>query len=940
MASSVYSIPAGVPFARATAQCLLHRLDRAALASALVLVPTRRSAARLREALLLELQGEAALLPRMVALSDSVELLPGLMEAADWSALASILPAMSTAEHRYSLMRLVLAFEQVRGRPVTHREALALADQLMALQERAIRQEVAFDVEALATLGLAPLAKHGQEALRFLSILAEAWPAHERELGKTTASAREVALLRLLAQHWQRVPVAYPVFFIGSTASQPATAALMQAVLGLPAGAVILPGLDTRMEDAPWQAIAAGHPCFHLKQWLQQVGVAREDVTMLGDEVPKSLWLRTFMPVECIAAWQPRAGEQVAPPSLKLVACAHREEELRILTLLVRETLEHPTKTIAVVTPDEAVLDQLANHLKRYGILADRLRFGTLGETSEGLFLRQLMQLIAEPTRCRHWRDVLFHPLLGMPGAAREVVEEVWRNHDQRVATTFLAQAKRALAGVAQEQLQRFVSQVKALARAKQPASDWLAALQALLVVFQPAPSCLQTVPLATALESLNAADCLGTMDVVSVAELLEDALAAPLRQQGHAAHPRVMLLTPVEARMTHADRVVLAAMQDDIWPGVTPTNPWLNQQMQLRLGLSDIREDISLSAHDLLMLGSGEVLATYALRSAEGLRVRSRFLERWLACHAALGFDEAALHTRRYHTLLQQRDAVAFSPAPPAEPKPPAALRPRRLAVTDLGSLCVDPYTLYAKYVLKLREATEPDTLPNAADFGRLAHKAAEALATHWQAQKRAANADELAQIADNALALLLGIEAMELFWRPRLLRGLQFLNQLEQERRGAGASVECEKTLEHRFALPNAESVVLEGRIDRIERVGGRTRVIDHKTGEAPRENTLFNGETPQLLAYALMLEAMGETIESVEYWSLPRGRTEGKIETTLLDAATLGRVSHDLQATLMAMLDEASAFLAKPRADSSESKAYSTLYDGISRYDEWAS
>src|SRR6202165_6010600 len=46
-----------------------------------------------------------------------------------------------------------------------------------------------------------------------------------------------------------------PVIAAGSTGSMPATARFLQAVAVLAQGAVVLPGLDTDLDEAAWQLI-------------------------------------------------------------------------------------------------------------------------------------------------------------------------------------------------------------------------------------------------------------------------------------------------------------------------------------------------------------------------------------------------------------------------------------------------------------------------------------------------------------------------------------------------------------------------------------------------------------------------------------------------------------------------------------------------------------
>ncbi|HML30817.1 MAG TPA: double-strand break repair protein AddB, partial [Hyphomicrobium sp.] len=75
----------------------------------------------------------------------------------------------------------------------------------------------------------------------------------------------------------------------GVTGSIPATVSLMRAVATHASGAVVLPALDTSLDDESWNSIAPGHPehpQFGLKKLLDQLGVSRIDVRELpGIEV-------------------------------------------------------------------------------------------------------------------------------------------------------------------------------------------------------------------------------------------------------------------------------------------------------------------------------------------------------------------------------------------------------------------------------------------------------------------------------------------------------------------------------------------------------------------------------------------------------------------------------------------------------------------------------
>ena len=78
----------------------------------------------------------------------------------------------------------------------------------------------------------------------------------------------------------------------GSTGSMPATAALIETIAKLPHGAVVLPGLDTDLDEAAWDDIAGrrdadgrmivapaiGHPQFAMQALLRRIGITRAEV--------------------------------------------------------------------------------------------------------------------------------------------------------------------------------------------------------------------------------------------------------------------------------------------------------------------------------------------------------------------------------------------------------------------------------------------------------------------------------------------------------------------------------------------------------------------------------------------------------------------------------------------------------------------------------------
>ena len=262
----VFSVPVSVPFLRTVIAALVDgrlvegfeaRRDPLNLARATLYLPTRRAGRLAREIFLDELKTDAAILPRIVALGDIDEDELAFAEGSEqFSGVAplDIPPRLGELERRLTLAHLVAAWAKspvsaplVVGGPAS---TLALAGDLARLMDDMVTRGVAW--EALDKLVPDQFDKYWQHSLEFLRIARKAWPEHLKEIGRIEPAERRDRLIeaeaaRLTAHHEG------PVVAAGSTGSMPATAKFLTAVAGLKLGAVVLPGLDTDLDEEAWQ---------------------------------------------------------------------------------------------------------------------------------------------------------------------------------------------------------------------------------------------------------------------------------------------------------------------------------------------------------------------------------------------------------------------------------------------------------------------------------------------------------------------------------------------------------------------------------------------------------------------------------------------------------------------------------------------------------------
>ena len=183
----------------------------------------------------------------------------------------------------------------------------------------------------------------------------------------------------------------------------------------------------------------------------------------------------------------------------------------------------------------------------------------------------------------------------------------------------------------------------------------------------------------------------------------------------------------PLEARLTQSDRVIIGGLVEGVWPPAPRIDPWLSRPMRHELGLDLPERRIGLSAHDFAqLLGADDVILSHAAKVGGAPAVASRFLHR---LEAVAGEERWKAAKRRAKNMfaspgeLDRPDKV--EPIAQPAPKPPRATRPLKLSVTAIEDWLRDPYTIYAKYILKLAPLDPVDMPLSAADRGSAIHDA-----------------------------------------------------------------------------------------------------------------------------------------------------------------------------------------------------------------------
>ncbi|KAA5803666.1 double-strand break repair protein AddB [Alkalicaulis satelles] len=1000
-APRVFTLPAGAPFLTALAEGLHAAFpDPEILAGVTVLAPTRRAGRALAEAFAALKDGPgAALLPMIRPIgdvdADDPPFEPGeLAEAAP--------DAISPLQRQFELARLIGARETAAGRSMSAGGALSLAGDLARLIDDLATQEVE-DLSALTDDIRAALPAHRQEAALFLDIILTAWPARLAELGLTDPARRRSLLLRALARRWREHPPEGPVIAAGSTGSIPAAADLLSVVAGLPKGAVVLPGLDTGMDEAAWAAVDDTHPQRAMKALLARMELDHR-------AIPAWPWARpgaaaaararviaeALRPAEATGDWLNQVdairagrGEDAfaqALAGLSLIEAPAPAEEARAVALALRETLETPGRRAVLVTPDRALARRVIVEMARFGVELDDSAGAPLSDTPPGAFLMRILDAARDPGSALALIALYASPLLAL-GEARAALSldlmalERWCLRGRRPGRSTAQLRAHVETGDLPDWMEprraRFLDLIDVTLTAlapltelsgEQPCAAWAQALaRAAETLARDAERAgAERVWAGDAGEAaaglvrgfLHESEALDALTLDDFAgALLETARARMVRPRA-GGHPRLQVLGPLEARLISADRVILAGLNEGVWPAGAKIDPFLSPGMRARAGLGAPEQRFGLAAHDFAQLAClPEVILTRSTKVDGAPTVASRWLWRLQTlARGALGADaDAALHPDTdYLALARALDhpAQRTSVRAPA-PRPAVEHRPRALPVTAIETWVRDPYAIFARHILKLRTLDAPDQPAGPAERGSAYHRAFE----RWV--KGLGTASELPRDAHDRLVSegraalleagmpedLLGLEL------ARFERAARFVVSWEEERRRAGFLPEIIEK-KGKLTLHDAPGGPFEitARADRIDmRPDGALDIIDYKTGRAPSANEAYAFFAPQLALTALIAAEGGfEDCPRHEpgdliYLKAGGGKTPGEAASIITSpgsdeaADKMHEAREDLIDWITRFDDPDTEYLSQPRRK--WTNTYGD-YDHLARRKEWAS
>lgn len=1005
---NVFTIPADADFSATLVDAIragdlpdagVEPPDPLALADWTVLVPTRRAVRTIVTAFAGQGARPASLLPQIRPLGDADEddiqgrsIVSGVAEL-------DIAPEISRLQRQFVLSRMIADWLDSRRDSVLAAhilnavsQAMLLAESLGALIDRFETDEVPID--AIRQLFDSELAMHREDFLEFLDIVRVRYPAYLAERGLGGQMARRSRLIRAQAELFATAPPGAPVIAAGSTGSIPATAELLKTIAWLPAGAVVLPGLDLECDDHSWDVLEPHHPQYGLRELLAHIGISRSEVRRLGPghNADRRWFLSEVMrPGATSDNWHATVGQGVdrfeaACAGLTWLQAPDRQAEALAVALIMRRTLEHPGRTAALVTPDRQLARQVKTELGRWTIAVDDSAGEPVSRSPQGAFLSLLADAALAGFRPARLIALLDHPyaLFGMARAdltraAGHLETAVFRGHvvghGLAVLTREVEVRRGALDAYAHASVKRLDDgDWQAISALAERLRDALADLEAMFAGLHRRPlhdyitahiaaaeaishnAELDRTPLWQGEAGTVLADVFRVLDgnADECPELTPGDYIALIRKQMSAAsvrparalHPRLAIYGLLEARLQRADVTIIAGLNEGTWPDEADIDPWLNRPQKASLALQLPERRLGLMAHDFAQAAAGSEVWMTSSRKIDG---QPAVASRWLLRMKAL------LHAAGRQDLIQPADpwigwALGIdTPGPrdtyrikPPQPRPPVAARPARLSVTRIDRLIRDPYGIFAQYILGLEPLQDVEPKLDGRDRGNLVHTALERFVRKHAGPLGHDAGDllmaEFRQLFDERVT----DPALHAFWQPQMQRIADWFVARERQWRAGVCAQHVEQKAAYGFDVAG-ETFTLSCIADRIDVLAdGGVRLIDYKTGQLPAAKPSSDAYSVQLDLEAYMaMQGAFETVGPVPvrelvYARLAGGNPPGELRTVEDGVAARATAAFEGLVSLLTDYADPDRPYAAIGAASREDRAFD--FDHLSRWREW--
>lgn len=939
---SVFSLPPGCNFAKEFTQGLIKR-SKSVPPEILARTEVYVNTGRVRQGVIDEFNSQKQfMLPKLRLVSD----------LANDVRFYEINPETNELRRRLELFQAVSKLLEKDPRFGSKSAAFDLADSLASLLDE--MQSEGVNPKELKELDVTQHSAHWEQSLKFINIIQQFWLNQE----SPDHQARQRLVIEHLVEEWSQKPPEHPVILAGSTGSRGPTRHLMKAVAQLPLGAVVLPCFDHHIPQNVWdgmkyKASRQDHPQFRFKMLFDDLLMQPSEVQSWheaeGVNEPRNrLVSLALRPAPVTNQWKNEGATLTqisdATQGISLLEAPHPRAEAVAIAFRLRQAVEEGISA-ALVTPNRRLASQVKAALTRWKINADDCFDVRLNSTLSGRLMFIIAKLIDENNDNASFISLLRHPMVQSGGSS-----DAYEQHHKLVDRLEHILRKYSLKMKRDELIKNIAYQYEDDPEINEWC-EWLLEVQGKLNIQRECISSIATKHLNIAQLLINGTshqtqiqdETWNKFEGREVLKLMENLkregasggklnsksylhlFTSLLAKESAAPHANevfsnISIWPTVDARMQSPDLLIAGGLNETEWPEPTSVDPWLNREMRQQAKLLMPERRTGLLGHDFQQSVSVKnVVLARSSRLADEPAVPSRWLIRLTTLLAGIGEEGkmalAAMQERGDQILKLSQEMENPKTLKPREtrpnPKPDVLLRPSQLSVTTIKILLTDPYEIYARYILKLRELDPLKQVNLAAARGEIIHKIMQEFVELIADKPEKCSVQELLSLADTILCdyhipihmkklWLAQLESLsEEFVEEEKLRR-QLANPLVREVEGQIIIPTNNVDKPDQYVIPSKNDSVnipensfkLTARPDRVDLNKNKSLALyDYKTGTLPSPAEIKRRDkqiplTAKMLELGAFPNIEPSSVEKAAYIGVGKGYKERVVNNDLFD------------------------------------------------------
>jgi len=974
MKCALYNVPYSASFMDVLAQRVLsaYKDKPLDLGNVLFLVPNRRSVQNLKEAFLRANNLTPFLLPQIVPLyeadEDEIFFENGAVDA-------DLEAAVSNEERLFWFAKKIEEQKFAYGiKEMSYAQSLSLATYLGKLIddtanqiEDPINQKLSF--EGLENIVSAEYSEHWQINLDFLKIVTADWPNELKKRNLIDACLRRNILLQKQVAVWKKNPN-MKIVAAGIGLPFNALKGVIKALGEMENAEIYLYGLDKDMPFSSWEnlnksnILSKTHPQYGKKELLEVLNATRADVQNVTEKTNinrEKLVSEIMREAKTTDQWQSMKGNQELLAGLKNLSLIETEdnfEEALVIAMIMREVLETPQKTAALVTPDRNLARMVASTLKRFGVEIDDSAGLPLHLSPIGIYLRQILDVLENDFSEASVAALLKNNLLKMGKSGEKIGQEVQAAEYEKRKPCYQDAKETPKQDALDEALRKAFEDLKALyekdkvpfetlmkthvALAEKLAKDDTLSGAQNLWRHEDGRQCAAVIA-----RILEKADEVGPIAPKEYAAVLLTLLSLEMVRKPYGTHPRLKILGTIEARFCAYDVMIAGSLNDGVWPKTGAADPFMSRAMKETFGLDGPEKQISQTADDLCaILNAKEVYLTRAKRVDGVPTTKSKYWLRIETVVKALDLKiedvQDTFYTNLAHKIDRSEKRVQIDPV---GPKPPIKARPRKFSASTLKKWIQSPYDIYASKILGLKKLDGLDQKKESKDFGTFVHAVMEKFCKKYPAALDERAESVLRQMFASDLEAAELDSSTKVFWNGMIENFVTWFLENAPAYRADIKNITSEAEGQMVFKGVGGD-VILTARADRIdETVDGFYQIGDYKTGRVPQTLDVICGFEPQLPLEGLIASVGGfekdgkklpiKPIKHLFYFSPKKGKLKAEDKTEYDLKNILEQTKEHIQEMIDAFDDENTPYLYNPNPQNINE--YSD-YEQLARFKEW--